>query len=139
MQVWTMHNAARYALVFAEGPTLLWEFHNCAHLHDGNPHVDEIREAVNWSYFACGSRAGERAAVWADELAAELRRRCGKAPVLAVDTAGRQGLALLKPAGIELREGESCMEDARKIKSGEELELMRRAMRACAVRRAAHA
>ena len=131
MQVWTMHNPARYALVFAEGPTLLWEFHNCAHLHAGNCLVDEIRQAVNWSYFASGSRAGERAVVWADDLSAELRRQCGKAPILAVDTAGRQGLALLEAAGVELRDGQSCMEEARKIKSNDELELMDRAMQAC--------
>jgi len=94
MQVWTMHNPARYALVLAEGPNLLWEFHNCAHLHAGNTVLDEIRQAVNWSYFACGDRAGERAKVWAGELSAELRRQCGKAPILAVDTAARHGLAI---------------------------------------------
>ena len=131
MPLWTMHNPARYVLVVAEGPTLLWEFHNCAHLHEGNPLVDEIRDAVNWSYFAAGCRAGERAKIWADELGAELRRQVGDRPVLAVDSVGMQGLAALAAAGIELREGESCMEQARKIKSGEEIELMRRAMRVC--------
>ena len=131
MQVWTMHNPARYAVVFAEGPALLWEFHNCAHLHSGNPLVDEIRQAINWSYFACGNRAAERAGAWADELSAELRRRCGQAPILAVDTAGRLGLNLLEASGIELRDGQSCMENARKLKSDDELQLMRRAMQAC--------
>ena len=131
MAVWTLHNPLRYALLFAEGPTLLWEFHNCAHLHDGNPLVDEIREAVGWSYFAAGSRARERTNIWADELCAELRRHCGKAPVLAVDNLGMYGLALLEAAGTELREGEQIMEQARKIKSEDEIELMYWAMRAC--------
>ena len=131
MPVWTMRNPARYALVFADGPTVLWEFHNCAHLHEGNRLVNEIRDAVNWSHFAAGNRADERAGVWADELSAELRRRCGRSPVLAVDTASPHGLALLKGSGIELRDGESLMEEARKIKSADEIELMVRAMRVC--------
>ena len=32
MQVWCMHNAARYAFVATEGPVILWDFHNCEHL-----------------------------------------------------------------------------------------------------------
>lgn len=35
MQGWTLHNFARCALVFAEGPLILFEFHNCEHLHEG--------------------------------------------------------------------------------------------------------
>ena len=131
MSVWTMHNPARYVVVFAEGSTLLWEFHNCAHLHHGNPILDEIREAVDWSHFAAGYRATERARTWAKEIAAELSVRCGKAPILAVDRVAPLGVALLEGAGIELRDGQSVMEEARRIKSEDELELMRRAMRVC--------
>lgn len=131
MPVWTMHNPVRYALVFAEGPSLLWEFHNCAHLHDGNPLVDEIRDAVDWTYLTAGHRAEERAKVWAGELDVELRLHSGHRPVLAIDRVGLQGLALLQAAGIHLREGEGLMEQARKVKSAAEVELMRRAMRVC--------
>ena len=131
MQVWTMHNAARYALVFAQGPVLLWEFHNCEHLHDGNRQVDEIRDAINWSHFGAGSRASERARTWADELGAELRRQCESRPTLAVDTAAHHGVQLLQDAGIAIREGESLMESARVIKSDSELELMRWTMCVC--------
>nr|WP_298411269.1 aminopeptidase P family N-terminal domain-containing protein [uncultured Halomonas sp.] len=49
MQVWTAHNAARYALVFADGPVILWEFHNCAHLCDQLETIDEVRAAINWA------------------------------------------------------------------------------------------
>lgn len=131
MSLWTMRNPARYALVFAEGPVILWEFHHCAHLHRGNTCVDEIRDAIDWSYFGAGSRADERARAWARELSAELRRGCGDSPVLGFDRAGRQGLALLDAAGVELRDGQSIMERARKIKSADEIALMRRAMRVC--------
>ena len=32
MQVWCLHNAARYAFVATEGPIVLFDFHGCAHL-----------------------------------------------------------------------------------------------------------
>src|SRR3546814_8485372 len=31
MQVWCLHNAARYVFVPTEGPVVLFDFHNCAH------------------------------------------------------------------------------------------------------------
>ena len=57
MQVWTLHNPERYALVFANGPVILWEFRNCENLHDDQVLVDEVRTAVSWSYFFTGERS----------------------------------------------------------------------------------
>src|SRR3546814_3319054 len=65
MQVWCLHNAARYVFVPTEGPVVLFDFHNCAHLSDGNETVAEVRPAVSWFYFAAGSRCRELAARWA--------------------------------------------------------------------------
>ena len=65
MQVWTMHNDARYVLVPASGDVTLWEFHGCAHLHEGNARIDEIRDAINCSYFVTGPRAADNARRWA--------------------------------------------------------------------------
>ena len=31
MQVWTLHNPMRYALIFAEGPAIMFEFKGCEH------------------------------------------------------------------------------------------------------------
>src|SRR3546814_10768051 len=62
MQVWCLHNAARYVFVPTEGPVVLFDFHNCAHLSDGNETVAEVRPAVSWFYFAAGSRCRELAA-----------------------------------------------------------------------------
>ena len=124
MQVWTMHNPERYALVFAEGPTILFEFHNCEHLHEGNAQVDEIRDAVSFTYFSVGGRISERAKVWADDLYDVLRTYLDKKCRLAVDKAEFDGLQLLQKKGVTLVEGHSLMEDARTVKSSDELEIM---------------
>ena len=59
MQVWTLHNAARYVFVPASGPVVLFDFHNCAFLSEGIETVDEVRTATSWYYFAAGLRAEE--------------------------------------------------------------------------------
>jgi Xaa-Pro dipeptidase len=131
MQVWTLHNFARYALVFAEGPLVLFEFHNCEHLHEGNELLDEIRPAINWSYFGAGSRISEKAVVWANDIVQVLRQYAGDKARLAVDKADFEGLELLQARGLTLVEGHSLMEEARKIKSAAELQLMRWTIAVC--------
>jgi len=131
MQVWTLHNYARYALVFAEGPVVLFEFHNCEHLHEGNELLDEIRPAINWSYFGAVSRISEKALAWADDVCAVIRQHAGGKVHLAVDKADLEGLELLRDSGMTLVEGHSLMEEARKIKSAGELELMRWTIAVC--------
>jgi Xaa-Pro aminopeptidase len=131
MQVWTLHNFARYALVFANGPVILWEFHNCEHLHEGISLIDEVREAVSWSYFGAGSRISEKAAIWAREIVDVMSEHAGANARLAVDKADFEGLELLQAEGLSLVEGHSLMEEARKIKSAAELELMRWTIEVC--------
>lgn len=131
MQVWTLHNRVRYALVIAAGPVILWEFEHCDHLHEGNRQVDEVRPAVGWSFFSAGDRAGEKAREWARELESILRAQCSRRPRLAVDTVDHAGLHALEELGVVVCDGEGLMEQARMIKSDEELELMRRTMQVC--------
>lgn len=131
MQIWTLHNFARYALVFAQGPVILWEFHNCEHLLEGNQQVDEIRTAINWSYFGAGNRIHEKAQQWADEIVAVMKQHSPDNLRLAVDKADFEGLDLLREAGLTLVEGHSLMEEARRIKSDDELDLMRWTIRVC--------
>ena len=131
MSLWTMHNNARYVLVHAEGPVILWEFHRCRHLHVGNRQVDEYRDAVVASYMDAGTRLDERTVAWADDLYDALRGHAGAAPRLAVDRADRAALVALEQRGVRLLDGQPLMEDARRIKSDDEVELMRRAIAAC--------
>src|SRR5262245_19102875 len=59
MTVWTSRNGARYLLVLAEGPTILYDFFGCRHLARGLPTIDEIRPALGLSYFTSGNRVAE--------------------------------------------------------------------------------
>jgi len=42
MQLWTLHNAYRHALIFAEGPAILFEFNGCEHLCRGLPGIEQV-------------------------------------------------------------------------------------------------
>lgn len=125
MQVWTAHNPSRYALIFAEGPVILWEFHNCEHLCAHLETIDEVRGAINWGYFGAGPRVEEKARQWAAEIADLLRHHGSDRPRLAVDRLDPQGAAALSAESIDLIQGQPLMEQARAIKSAEELELIR--------------
>lgn len=131
MQIWTMHNAGRYALVFADRHVVLWEFHGCEHLARNNAQIVEVRPAVGWSYFSAGQRAIERAADWAAEIDQLLRSRIGTNAKLAIDRSLFEGAELLQELGHAIVDGESLMEDARAVKSKEEIELMQHTINVC--------
>jgi hypothetical protein len=60
MQVWTMHNPTRYALVFAGGPVITFEFKGSEHRCHGLDTIDEVRPAMSWLYMTHGDRAPEK-------------------------------------------------------------------------------
>src|SRR5919106_208547 len=85
MQVWCLHNAARYAFVATEGPIILFDFHGCAHLSAHLDLVDEVRPGRGWYFFKSGERIGEHARGWAGEIADLVRAHGGGHPRLAID------------------------------------------------------
>lgn len=46
MQIWTMHNSARYCLVPSEGKATIFDYVNCEHLSDGIETIEETRPAT---------------------------------------------------------------------------------------------
>ena len=131
MQVWCGHNAVRYAFVATEGPLILFDFHNCEHLSDHLPLVDEVRPAVATAWFFAGERGPERAKAWAGEIDDLLRRAGGKDRRLAVDRLEPHTAAALGDRGIEVVDAWGVMEEARAIKSLDEVRAMRCAVAAC--------
>ena len=129
MQVWTMHNPVRAAWVPVEGPVVLFDFHNCEHLSDHSHVVDEVRTGTAWFWFEAGPESCARAETWADEVV-ELARRAGGDRV-AFDQVDAHGVDPLRARGIHIVYGEEVMEEARKVKSDQELLAMRRAIVAC--------
>ncbi|MEM8811730.1 MAG: Xaa-Pro peptidase family protein [Pseudomonadota bacterium] len=131
MQVWTAHNAVRYALILNEGPAILFEFKGAFHLGDDRPAIDEIRPAIAWIYLSTGDRSAERVEVWADEIADLIVSHGGQNRRLAVDKLEPLGQWALEKREIDLVEGQELTEGARSIKSAEEIQLMRWTIRVC--------
>ena len=131
MSVWTMHNSVRYALVCTDGPVVLFEFSQGEFLGTHSETVDEIRPAMSHEYYYVGHRIEERANRWAGEIAelvTEHRRAGGR---LAVDRLDLAGARALERHGLELRDAGVLMEEARTVKSPDEIRAMRCAVHAC--------
>ncbi len=131
MAVWTLHNAARYAFIPTEGPTVLFDFYKCDHLSKGLENIDEVRVAVAWYYFDSGPRSGEKAVRWAAEVADLVAAHGGGNKRLAMDHCDPLGAAALAGHGIEIHNGQEVMELARTIKSADEIVLMNHAIGVC--------
>lgn len=131
MQVWTMHNASRYVIVCADGPTICFEYKNAMHLAEGLDMVDEVRPAFSWFYFGAGPLVAERAKIWAADVADIVGQYGGGNRRLAVDKMEPKGVVALKALNIEIVEGQELTETARMIKSADEIELMRWTLRVC--------
>jgi Xaa-Pro aminopeptidase len=131
MAVWTMHAPSRCAFVAADGPVILFEFTSSRHVTDGSPIVDEVRPCVSWIYFLAGPRTTEKAHLWADEIESLLRRHGGKNRRLAVDRCDPLGAARLRSHGVELFDAQEPVEQARMIKSSEEIACIQSAMEVC--------
>lgn len=131
MQLWTLHNAVRYALVFADGPTIVFEFKGCEHLSNNIATVDEVRIAIGWIYMSTGDRSDEFVGKWADEIADLMREHGGGNMRLAMDKVEPLGLKALEDRQITHVEGQELTERARAIKNADEIALMRWTVRVC--------
>jgi Xaa-Pro aminopeptidase len=131
MAVWTAHAPGRYAFVATDGPVILFEFASSRHVTDGSPVVDEVRPCTPWIYFLAGPRTEEKAHLWADEIESLLRQYGGNNRRLAVDRCDPLGAMRLLRHGVELFDVQEAAEQARMVKSAEELACMQSAMEVC--------
>ncbi|WP_062380224.1 M24 family metallopeptidase [Pseudomonas abietaniphila] len=129
--LWVMHSPSRYVFVATEGPVILFDFtsskHNSTHVET----IDEIRPATPWLYFLAGPRVDEKAALWAKEMADLVKQHGGGNCRLAVDRCDPWGAEKIKAQGIELFDAQPLMEQARLIKSAEEIQSHRVSMGVC--------
>jgi Xaa-Pro aminopeptidase len=131
MAVWTTHAPSRYAFVAADGPVILFEFTSSRHVTAGSPVVDEVRPCTPWIYFLAGPRTEEKARLWADEIESLLRRHGGRNRRLAVDRCDPLGAMRLMSHGVQLFDAQEAMEQARMVKSAEEIACLQSAMEVC--------
>lgn len=131
MQVWTMHNPMRYALILNGGPAIMFEFKGCLQQSEGLPGIDELRLAKIWMYMAMGDLAEQGLADWADEIADLVHQYGGGNTRIACDKLDGGGVHALEARGLSYVEGTRLTEHARSIKSPDEIELMRWTIRVC--------
>ena len=117
MQVWSMHNASRYAWISTQGPVVLWDYHNCDHLSHHLDLVNEIRQGTAWYFFASGNRIEEMARRWAAEIADLVSQHGGGNRRIGVDRINPEGVVALGRHGLSVVNAEGVLELARAIKS----------------------
>lgn len=134
MQIWTMRHPARYCLVLRSGTIVLFEIGGRAHHAAGLPLIDEVRVARPWFYYYAGPGAPDHVREFAGEIAdlTGFPRTSLAKPRLYVDRCDRQGMRALEDQGlIVLDEAQELMEQARSIKSEDEISAIRMAIDVC--------
>ncbi len=137
MTLWTMHAPSRWAFVPTQGPVVLYEFTSSMHVNEGLETIAEMRPCTPWLYFLAGQRGEEKAMLWANEIADMVATHGGKNRRLAVDRCEPMGAFRLAQRGLELFDAQEAIEQARLIKSAEEIACLRLSMDVCdaAIRR----
>ena len=128
MAVWTLHYRCRYCFIATDGPVVLFDFHGCGHLSEGLELIDEVRPAVSFIYFLSGGRVDERVKRFAAEIADLVRAHGGGNRRIAVDGIDLMAANALAAAGVEVIDGQEPLDQARLIKSEDEVLCMRAAI-----------
>ena len=127
MSVYNMHNLTRYCFVPVNGPVILYEYFNCEILSKDLNLIDEIRPAITWDYFSNGDQASSQLKKWINEIE-DLSKSFFKSKKIAIDVINGPAVTALNQAGIEVVDAKFILEQARVIKSPEELICMKAAI-----------
>ena len=127
MSVYNMHNLTRYCFVPVNGPVILYEYFNCEGLSSHLNLIDEIRPAITWDYFSNGDQAGVQLKKWVNEIK-DLSDSHFKSKKVAIDVINGPAVTALNKADIQVVDAKLILEQARVIKSSEELKCMKAAI-----------
>ena len=127
MSVYNMHNLTRYCFIPVSGPTILYEYFNCEILSKHLNLIDEIRPAITWDYFSNGDQANSQLKKWINEVK-ELSNSYFKSKKIAIDVINAPAAIALNQENIKVVDAKLILEQARVIKSHEELKCMKAAI-----------
>ncbi|WP_440927974.1 M24 family metallopeptidase [Candidatus Pelagibacter sp.] len=127
MSVYNMHNLTRYCFVPVNGPNILYEYFNCEILSKHLNLIDEIRPAITWDYFSNGDQANLQLLKWINEVK-DLSKNYFKSKKIAIDVLNGPAVTALNKEGIEVVDAKFILEQARVIKSPDELTCMKAAI-----------
>jgi len=120
MQIWTMHNSARYCLVPAEGKITLLDFLTCSHLSSGIETILESRPGILWMNHLVGPNRQDLIESWADDLVDAIKHQCPNNRIV-YDRLDSDGRNALEQRQIDVSFGQDIIEYARSVKTPEEL------------------
>ena len=129
MTIFSTRTPARYLLLFAEGPCILYEYFGCEHLAEGLDTIDEIRPARGLCFVSSGGDPQGQAAAMAAEIAAAVRAAGLAVERLALDRFPFAAIDALRARGFQLSDADAVFSAARRIKLAAEIEMMREGMR----------
>ena len=127
MSVYNMHNLTRYCFVSVSGPVILYEYFNCEGLSSHLNLINEIRPAITWDYFSNGDQASVQLKKWVNEIK-DLSNSYFKSKKVAIDVINGPAVTALNKEGIQVVDAKLILEQARVIKSSEELKCMKAAI-----------
>jgi len=127
MSVYNMHNLTRYCFIPIDGPVILYEYFNCEGLSSNLNLIDEIRPAITWDYFSNGDQASVQLKKWVNEIK-DLSNSYFKSKKIAIDVINGPAVTALNKADIQVVDAKLIAEQARVIKSPEELKCMKAAI-----------
>ena len=119
MPIYSMSTFVRCALVPAEGEPILFEHGNS--MHRSRSIVDDVRPMHAWEFY---NDPAAEAAIWAGEVMRALRELDVDGQPLAVDRLGTPGFLALQREGITLVDSAPVTQEAREVKTPEEIRLL---------------
>ena len=128
MSIYNMHNLTRYCFIPLNGPVILYEYFNCEGLSSHLDLIDEVRPAITWDYFSNGDQVSSQLDKWIKEIKDLNNSYFKNSKKLAIDVINGSAVTALNKAGLEIVDAKSILEQARAIKSTEELKCMKTAI-----------
>ena len=122
--VFNMHVTFRWALVPVESDVVLWEYPQSLATTRARWSGD-LREARGWTFFGSGRHSHTHAATFAVELAEVLRSRGLAGEPVGVDRLETAGHLALTKAGVRIADAQPALEEARAVKTPDELVAIR--------------
>ena len=119
MPIYSMSTFVRCAVVPAEGRPILFEHANS--MHRSRSVVEDVRPMHAWEFY---DDQGAEALTWAGEIGDALRELGVRDAPLAVDRLGTPGFLALTGAGVRLVDSAPATQEAREVKTPEEIQLL---------------
>ncbi len=123
MTVFSLMGPFRFALIRADGKTVLWEFAGCEHLVTDNPVVSETRAAPGLTPISGPAHRADIAG-----FVAEVAALLGDTRQLHVEGFDAPVIDALRAAGITVGDATGVFAEARLIKQPQEIAVMREAV-----------